>query len=595
MTGNPGRFLLVLGAVLLLAPSGMARAAESLAIEATLDRERIVAGMEVATLTVSVRTTGLQIPDVPAPQVPGLRFEPAGTAQNFSMINGGIYRSLTQAFRVRAERPGSYTIGPLRVSLGSQRAETRPIALTAVPPGAPSPGPRAGASESWQGSAGGPPELFARLTIDRSRALWNQQITAHVRIYARVQVEGAPDYKPPDTPGFWVEELGQPRLERTRVGGVEYVVNDLALALFPTRTGRLTIGAAHIRCRVQHAVQRNDPWGLLGMEQVVPEDVSLETSPLSVTVDPLPAGAPPGFSGAVGSYALSVKVDRIDAEAGEPVTVTTTIDGEGNIASLRDPPITGAAGVRRYAAGSSTSTDRSGDRIRGKRTQQVAFLSDAPGAIHIEPVEFAWFDPEAGQYRSARSDTIRVRIHPATPGGPTSAAPALIGPLAPPRGRPGPFGTLTVDPPPGSLALEAVALAGYALAWGVARRRERRRLDPRLARVAGIDRLLSRDLPAARTRLAAAGPDAAAALAHAALLLGVALRFDVPRAGQTGRELIDAVRGRGATEADAEEIGSLLAELEAMAYAPPESRSATAARDLDRIEHLLQRYRRSLS
>jgi hypothetical protein len=40
---------------------------------------------------------------------------------------------------------------------------------------------------------------------------------------------------------------------------------------------------------------------------------------------------------------------------------------------------------------------------------------------------------------------------------------------------------------------------------------------------------------------------------------------------------------------------SLLADLEALAYAPPESRTGTAARDIDRIEELLRRYRRDLS
>ncbi len=595
MTGSGMRALWALLMPLLLGAPVGTRAEEPLAIDAALDRERIVVGSEEATLTVTVRTTGLKVPDVPTPRVRGLIFQSAGTAQNFSIASGGISRSVTLAFRVRAESAGTYTIGPIRVVLGSRSAVTRPLTLTAEPPGAAYSTPHEGPAEPWADSSGRPPEVFARLTVDRPRAVWNQQITAHLRVYARVQIEGPPDYEAPETPGFWVEELGQPRSERTRVGGVEYSVSDLAWALFPTRTGQLTIGPARIRCRVQRVVGRSDPWGLLNMQEVVPEDIALETKPVAVTVAPLPPGAPPEFAGAVGSFTLSVRVDRLEAAAGEPLTVTTVLRGEGNVASLRDPRIGGPGGVRHYAAGSSTSIDRASGRVRGERVQQMAYLPDTPGELRIEPVRFAWFDPEAGGYRSARSEAISVRIHPAAPHAGRGNPSLALGPLAARRAAPGPFGTLSLGPPEGSVVGGVVATLAYALAWGLTRRRERRRGDPRIARAAGIESLLGRDLRLARSRLAAGRTDAAAALAGDALLHGVAIRFDVARTGETRRELLDAARARGATEAEGEEVASLLAALDALAYAPPTLRQGTAAREIARIEALLKRFRRDLA
>ncbi len=578
-----------------LLPAG-ARGDSSLSITATLDRNQIEVGSDVATLTVTVEVAGLQAPDVPAPAVPGLVIQAVGTDQSLAMVNGHVSRSVTAVYRVRALRPGTFTIGPIRVKQGKQTADSNPVTLTATPQGAAPPAPRAGSAESWSGG-GGPPEIFARVTVDRSRALWNQQITAHLRLYSRVPLESTPDVKPPDTPGFWVEALGQPRVERTSVSGVEYAVSDIAWGLFPTRTGRLVIGPAHLRCRVQHVVRQNDPWGgILNLQQVAPEDVTLDTKPVVVTVDPLPSGAPPEFSGAVGSFTLSVKVDRLSVAAGEPVTVTTTVSGEGNISSLRDPRVEGSGASRRYAAGSSSNIDRSSDRVRGVRTQQTAFLPDAPGVLRIDPVRFAWFDPEAGQYRTARSDTIRVRVGPpgSSPAG--AAAPAFApAPLAERRSRPGPYGSLSLDPPAGSAGVGAGAVAVFALAWILARRRERLRLDPRALRAAALERLLARDLREARSRLAAGRTDAAAALAGEALAHGTALRFDIPRTGETRRELLEAARARGASAAEAEEVASLVASLDALAYAPPETRQGTAAREIERIEALLRRYRGELS
>src|SRR6185436_460981 len=115
---------------------------------------------------------------------------------------------------------------------------------------------------------------------------------------------------------------------------------------------------------------------MLAIPDVVPEEVALNTEPVTITVDPLPSGAPAGFEGAVGSFHLAFHVDALTARAGEPVAARATILGTGNVPSIRDPEIRARGASREYVVGSSTRLDRANDRLSGERERDVAFVAD---------------------------------------------------------------------------------------------------------------------------------------------------------------------------------------------------------------------------
>src|SRR5205085_10753761 len=158
---------------------------------------------------------------------------------------------------------------------------------------------------------------------------------------------------------------------RVRMNGAEYAVMEIPSALFPTRAGALTIGPATIRCRVARVVQPPDPWSMLAMPDVVPQDVSLSSNPVTITVDPLPPGAPAGFQGAVGDFRMAFHVDGLTARAGEPVAARATIAGTGNVPSVRDPEIHARGASREYVVGTSTRLERVHDKLSGEREHDV--------------------------------------------------------------------------------------------------------------------------------------------------------------------------------------------------------------------------------
>jgi len=579
-----------------------------LSIEASLDPSAVAPG-GVATLTVQVRSAGLNLPDVTLPpltvdvQRPNepprrtpVTAERAGTSQSFSMMNNAVERSATTVYRILPQSEGTIRIPALRISMGKETAQSSPLTLTVSRTAASQSQAPSGAIGGPAKAPGGKPEVFVQATVDRSRVFWNQQLLLRLRLYSRVDILGDVDWKPPPTTGFWTEGLGPPRRGRVLVHGVPYEVMEIPTALFPTKTGRLTIGAAQVRVRVARVIQPPDPWSMLAVPEVVPQDLALASDPVTVVVDPLPPGAPLGFQGAVGDYKMALHVDSLTVRAGDPVTVRATIRGTGNIATVRDPGIRARGATRQYVVGSSTKVDRSGDQLQGERETDVAFIADQPGALTVLPVAFAWFDPEGGRYRSQRSDSVRVTVLPGT-GEPAQAGRAGqgIAAAAALRRKPGPFGTLSPDPPPASVALLGLSALAYGGALAVAGARRKRLRDPRMARLGVLESLLTQDLSRADSLASRNEPARAAAIAEHALLRGSGIRYDVDLAGVARAERMETLRSRGADEAEVSGVESLLDSLGAIAYAPLETRVQDARQAIRAVRDRLERYRRELA
>jgi len=568
-------------------------ASGKLSITARLDPDQIAPG-ETATLTVEVQSEGLNLPDVPLPALSGVGVERAGTVQNFSITNGRVSRTSTTEYRLIPRGEGVVTIPPLRIAVGGDRAETAPLTLTvshAVTPRAPA--PLRGALPPGAAPAG-TPEIFVKATVDHPRVYWNQQVTLRLRLYSRVDVIGDVDWKPPSTDGFWTEGLGPARQGRQIVNGREYAVMEIPTALFPTRTGTLTIGSAQVRCRVARVIQPPDPWSMLAMPDVVPQDVSIHTDPIAVAVEELPPGAPAGFGGAVGDFHLAFHVDSLTARAGEPAAARVTITGTGNVATIRDPEIHARGASREYVVGTSTKVDRTGDRLAGQREHDVAFVADQPGTLEILPVHFAWFDPESRSYRSQSTESVSIRVLPGAGGEPK---PGLVpGGLAAaaPRRSSGPLGTLSLDPPAASAALLGSSIVAFAAAVLTGRTRRRRFRDPRTKRRLALEGILSRHLARASSLAGSREPARAAALAEQAVLSGTGLRFDVELLGLAKAERGQALRSRGAPDGEVAAMESLLAALQAIAYAPPETRSSDAKHAIASARRSLERYRKEM-
>lgn len=560
-TGRGAGFALLVAFVLVLIAAAAPAAAAIIRTKVSVDPPVVLQG-EPVTVTVSVESDGFAQAIVVPPNVSGLSIEPAGSSQNVVMGAGNVVRTDAFVFRVLATTLGKQTIPSFAVQYDKKITYTGPATFETA-------GSLPNAGAAPRDREGGSARLFARIVVDRRHVWWNEQIIARVQIYAGLPLDDMPTWEPPEAAGFWSETLGDARHGRVSVDGRPYELYERVFAFFPTRPGRLALGPARARVRVVRRITpADDPLGGL-FSQTAAEVVELpvESAPVDIVVDPLPPGAPPGFHGAVGRLGLGVRVDRPASRVGEAVTVSTAIRGEGNLASAADPEIVTRPVAPSYPAGAKTEFDRTGDRVRGVRRRDVAFVPDHAGSLYVLPIEFAWFDPEEGRYRVQRSDSIVVRVGPAkSDGAGGDLASTAIGVPAPPRAAAagGAGGPLDGWPSGAPIAAWFLSLTGYAAAGLAVTSRRRRVRDPKWRR--------ARLAEEAARRVEAASHDGDAARAaertEGALRDAAGIRFGIDPEGRSRRDLLERLRAAGVASDDVLELTGILGRLERGAFAP---------------------------
>lgn len=422
-------------------------------------------------------------PEIPA--VEGLQIVDRGQSTQVSIVNGRMSRSIQYQFAIYGRRVGTFALGPVVVQEGGKEYRSRAISLTVnaagtVASGARPGAPGSGAASGAGGGAGESRDLFLRASVDRERAIVGEQITLRLQLHQRVGLSlmDQPTYAPPETPGFWREDLPPQRNSTTTIDGIPYEVTEIVYALFPTQTGKLEIGPARVVCTVRARGRRRDPFDLFGGLFGEPREVELTSRPLTIQVNPLPQPAPTDFTGGVGEYRLTSSVDRTQSAQNEPVTWTVRVSGRGNVSAVGDPRVPEMVGWRAYPPTSETKSETNGDVVSGTKTFQIVLLPGVTGRVSLPPISISVYDPKKQSYQRLTTPPTEVEVLPgatATLGGTGRAVARVARDL---RGVPAESGLRPTEArplwrEPGFWILQLVPLGALGWAWGRKRRAER--------------------------------------------------------------------------------------------------------------------------
>ncbi|MCB9567544.1 MAG: protein BatD [Myxococcales bacterium] len=546
---------LALAPTLALAPRSV-RADGVLAIQARLAANAIEVGESVELIVEVSREGGSE--DLPEPRLPdlaamGLAVE--GPTTNYrtqtSWINGRSSSSvrLTYVYYLIPSKPGRFEL-PVTLKDGARTVRAPSIPVLEVSGEAPAATATAPEANAKPTDARG--DVFVWAMIDKPSLYVGEQLTYTMEVYERVRFQNIHLRELPGFQDFWSEELPEGRQRNELVAGVAYRVHPgLRRALFPQRAGNLRITPAQVGVGLRRRVSGQA---------------------IEVEVKPLPAeGQPAGFSANnVGRYQLSASVDRQAVKVGEPLTLSLTIRGTGNIKILDPGAWPELPGFRRYDPKVETQA-LTGDVIGGARRYDFLLIPEAAGPLTIPAHTLDFFDPSEGAYRKARSQPITIEVS----GDPGAAAGAPAGPE--PSAPPPPPATDDDLPPAPIYTPDALPRVEVAEPWLTPTRWTLGMIGaPALGLVAlGARAILRRARGDAASQARAARQAAereGIAAAEAAVASGEGFypalaqllqTLAVDRAGPEGqglprRALLDVLRRRGAEAADVDRLGALL-------------------------------------
>lgn len=349
------------------------------------------------------------------PDIPGFRATFAGQNQKFSFVNGQVSGSIVFTYALAPQSPGDHVIPPLSIDVAGQTLTTEPIAIKVVSGAAPPGSAPLSGNVRHESAANEGRDLFVTTTVDKRVATVGEQITLLFRFYSRLQLMTQPRYQAPETTGFLIEDLPPQRQYVATVGGNQYQVVELASALFPTSSGKFTVGPASLECNVQDF---QDPFGGGFFQNFFQQGkgVVLRSDPIVLTVLPVPTeGRPSSYRGDVGRFEINASFDKKSAKVHEPVTLTVTVSGEGNVKSLAQPKFPAAHEFKTYETLSSLNIEKKNGRMQGSKVFTTVMKPEVSGDLTFPSLTLSFFDPQVKAFKTVRSSPLSLRVSPADP------------------------------------------------------------------------------------------------------------------------------------------------------------------------------------
>lgn len=340
--------------------------------------------------------------DPQLPRIDGVTLSLVGTSTQ-AMLNNftNLSRSTILTYRARAQRSGTLQIpaftvqtnkGTVRVpafSGGSTRSATEANVSSRLEPGS---------RTLWAG------EVFPlTYVLDVSRRSFNQLGTNIEWNPAPLVVEDWSKFEPSEA-----LVSGEPRLNITS--------KTRAYAKTP---GAVMLNAANQLVNLQSG---SIGFGLFQTPRI--EQLSVTSDRPALVVRALPTPAPAGFAGAVGQFKLTAKVVPTTAAIGEPVTWTVELSGTGNWPEIGGLPQREVSRDFSVVQPQAKRTPVDGKLFDATLTEDVVLVPTQPGEYAVGPLNFVYFDPATGSYKTLSTPRTALSIRPAAPASNTSATAA---------------------------------------------------------------------------------------------------------------------------------------------------------------------------
>jgi len=170
--------------------------------------------------------------------------------------------------------------------------------------------------------------------------------------------------------------------------------------LLPKRSGTIELGPIDVGFNVA------DRFGRGAAKRYVES-----STPVELRVFELPeAGRPETFGGLVGRFAIDMIAEPTNVNVGDPIDVLITIKGEEPMRGVRSgPDLSDQPEWDPFRIGSDGWRFEPGGAF-GQRLFRTTVRAGDDSIQQLPPIELAYFDPSAGEYRVAKTSPIPLSV-----------------------------------------------------------------------------------------------------------------------------------------------------------------------------------------
>lgn len=350
-------------------------------LSATVDRARLNEGETLDLILETDNATEFGMPDLePLKQ----QFEIVSTRQEnrLSSLSGKARSSTRWIITLLPQQSGYVVIPPLRLG----EAQSQPITLQVIK-----------AAPSTNGHLA---PIFIDSHLDQESVYVQAQVVLTLRIYHSVSLYNDSSLTPLNMPNARVEQLGDARTFETDVNGIRHGVIELRYAIFPQKSGEMSIPPQVFSAT---PALRDKGYTPFGPRPGKPTQVSSPRIPLTVKPRPdsWPADAP-WLPARELSISEAWNPEPEQARAGDALTRSIMLRAQGlSSAQLPPLPIADSPGLRRYPDQPQLHNEVNDKGINGSREESEALVPSQSGQIQLPEVNVRWWNTKADRMETA--------------------------------------------------------------------------------------------------------------------------------------------------------------------------------------------------
>ncbi|HSW73693.1 MAG TPA: BatD family protein [Candidatus Limnocylindria bacterium] len=325
-----------------------------------------------------------------------------GRQTNVQVFNG--VRSMRYIYKVRIEKPGTYTVGPAFVTVNNQqkKSEALTITITKEQPSVPDTATERGVP------------VFMRMSVDTSRVVVGEKVRCTLKIFCKDRNIGIHDITPPQWDAFVVKSQSEFEQTVTTIDGVRYLCLTAHWDVLPTQQGEHTLKAfcGDFKIPLQDKEEEMDAFlshMLLMMQGPRYTLKRAYSNAVTVHVDPLPA-TDKSVQALGELHAFTAHGNPDHVQEGEAVVLTLALEGKGDLSDAQLPQLQDMPeALKVYPSKNYTQSLASG---LTKKSFEYIMQATSPGTWRIPSQQYTYFDTKKRTYNTLKTAPLTLVVTP---------------------------------------------------------------------------------------------------------------------------------------------------------------------------------------
>ena len=198
---------------------------------------------------------------------------------------------------------------------------------------------------------------------------------------------------------FVVKDSAKPRKWRDSNADSALWICEWEGTFSAAQKGKITVGPFHVTLQ-QRTTHAMNGWSFFATQY----NVVYESNTVSCVALSLPLIFDKEVHPIGHFHAVHLEIDQTHCKAGQAITLRLHLAGQGNVQAQSHPQLTLPDGLKWYASGCKQESDGFSFEYVVQALKEGIFI--------LQPQKCLFFDPEAKQYRTLSSATVRLHVAP---------------------------------------------------------------------------------------------------------------------------------------------------------------------------------------